>query len=431
VSRRALPGVLLLALAGCGDGALDTTTREFIAGGADALGTDAATPPGDATPLARPDAAAPRVDATSGIPPDAAPPATLDATGVTPDAAAPPPPDPDAAPPACAPVGTFACPIPVDTFPYTDTRDTTGAPSDAADAYACRPQAQESGPEYVYRVRTPERGLLSARLDPPAADGPDIDLHLLTEPSPDACVLRDNLALARTVEAGDHFVVADTWVDADGVEHAGPYTLTLTFQPLGDDPCALQDVDLEMVWRSCAPGVDCYEAPDGEGTPRRYLRTPATGPVVKEAHLVTVADDFGGGWPGSFTDGIEAHYALSEAESGYSMERREPWAPAGEGGSEFGQGSFGAPLPVVDEAWYVNMYWRQRPPAGTRLLVRNPETGAAVVAAGGYETGPGDNTRIGGVTEEIHDHLGTGHLSVLQLGFLVDQDLPLGPIDCR
>lgn len=326
--------------------------------------------------------------------------------------------------------GTFECPIEVDRFPFEDSQDTSRAPSDAADRYACAPDTDETGPEVVYRVRVPERGLLSARLDDEPG-GPDIDLHLLDAPAPEACLLRDNVALSRTVEPGDWWIVADTWTDADGQELAGPYTLTIDFRPLAGDTCALEDLDVEMFWGSCAAGIDCYEGPNADGEMRRFLRTPTTGPMVKEAHLVTVEDDFGGGWPGSFTDEIERHYALSEAATGYAMDRGEPWAPAGEGGSEFGQSAYGRPLPVLDEAWYVNMYWRRRPPAGTRLLIQIPETGRAVVAAGGYETGPGANTAIGGVTEEIHDHLGTGHRDVLLLGFLVDQTLPLGPIDCR
>jgi hypothetical protein len=132
----------------------------------------------------------------------------------------------------------------------------------------------------------------------------------------------------------------------------------------------------------------------------------------------------------SFTDGITDHYALSEASTGYVMDRAEPWAPAGEGGSEYGQGSTGAPLPVEDEAWYVNMYWKDRPAKGTRLLVWNPANGRVVVASGGYETGPGANDAIGGAVEEIHDHLGTSHRDGLVMGFAADQTLPLGPITC-
>jgi len=149
---------------------------------------------------------------------------------------------------------------------------------------------------------------------------------------------------------------------------------------------------VRMFWSSCAAGLDCTD----DGTDR-WLNTPTIGPVVKEAHLVTVGE-FPGGWPQSFTDGIQAHDTASEALSGYAMDRTEPWAPAGEGGSEYGQGATGGPVPLEDEAW--------------------------------WETGPGSNERIAGVTEEVHDHLGSVHLSELEIGFAADPDLPLGSIDC-
>ena len=411
---------------------------------------DAPASPGSETP----DAVSPALDAASGadVGPhaDAAPPPDTDADADTPqtdaagtrDARVVPPADaasrtdgaalndarldPDG--PACTP-GTFDCPIAIGGFPYSDRQDTTEAPSDAADVYSCS-DAREDGGEFVYRVRVPERGLLSATLDDQPGDAVDIDLHLLDAPRADACLARDNLAVARFLQPGDYYLVADTYTNADGVERAGPYTLTVDFRAAGDDLCALQDVDLEMVWGSCGAGIDCHEAPNPDGNIRRFLRTPATGPVVKEAHLVTVEDDFGGGWPGSFSDHIARHYALSEAASGYAMDRGEPWAPSGEGGSQYGQSAFGDPLPVLDEAWYVNMYWRHKPDPGTRMLIRNPANGRAVVASAGYETGPGSNSEIGGVTEEIHDALGTDHDDTLLLGFLVDQSLPLGPIDC-
>jgi hypothetical protein len=65
-------------------------------------------------------------------------------------------------------------------------------------------------------------------------------------------------------------------------------------------------------------------------------------------------------------------------------------------GSAPGQGSNSVKLPVLEEAWYVSMYWNSRPPGGTRVLVYDPATGDAVVASGGYETGPGLNESIGG-----------------------------------
>ena len=76
------------------------------------------------------------------------------------------------------------------------------------------------------------------------------------------------------------------------------------------------------------------------------------------------------------------------------------------------------------------MYWRDRPAGGTRMIVKNPGNGRAVVVSAGWETGPGSNTAIAGVTEEVHHWLGTQHRDTLQIGFAVDDTLPLGPIDC-
>ena len=247
----------------------------------------------------------------------------------------------------------------------------------------------------------------------------------LSDLDPASCLVRDNRALQRLLAPGVYYLVADTWVNGSGRALPGPYELTVDFHPTDGDPCAMVPVDLRMVWRACDGTLDCYEA-DGE----RFLRTPAFGPVVKEAHLVTVQDDFGGGWPAASRDGMAAHYALSEAATGYVMDRREPWAPEGEGGSQWGQAAYGRPLPVVDEAWYVNMYWRDRPDPGRRMILRNPENDRTVVAAAGYETGPGSNTAVGGASEEIHHHLGSNHRTRLLMGFAADDALPLGPIDC-
>ncbi|MEQ1504516.1 MAG: hypothetical protein ABMB14_19920 [Myxococcota bacterium] len=357
-----------------------------------------------------------------------------DAAGADPSTPAPAPTSSTPAPTSPAPSTTTtdcplgpgsACdPFPVDPLPYVDARDTRDAPSSLIDAYACAPDTDEHGPEWWYVVTVPTAGLLSASIDEVAGDGVDIDVHLLASPDPDDCLARDHVGVSEAVEAGTYWLVLDTFVDADGVAQAGPYTLSVSFRETGD--CDTVPTDVEMYWSSCAGSVpDCFTS--GAGV---FLATPTVGPVVLEAHLVTDADGFGGGWPSSFTDGIGDHYAASEAASGYAMNRDQPWAPAGEGGSEYGQSAYGAPLPVEDEAWYLNMYWRDRPAPGTRLIVRNPANGRAVVAAGGYETGPGSNTAIAGVSEEVHDALGTGHLDDLEIGFAADPTLPLGPIAC-
>ena len=160
------------------------------------------------------------------------------------------------------------------------------------------------------------------------------------------------------------------------------------------------------------------------------LRLPSVGPVAKEAHLVTIEDQISG-YPQGSRQFIKAHYARSQALTGYTMRRSEAWAPAGEGGCEFGQGASPGKVPMVAEAWYINMFWRKRPPRGTRMIVTNPVNGRSVVAAAGYETGPGSNEVMAGVTEEIHHYLGTGHRGKLRVAFAVDQTLPFGPIECN
>lgn len=309
-----------------------------------------------------------------------------------------------------------ACPdgvICVDQLPFVHTGDTSSAPFDAFDSYSCAPDLDESGPEFVYRVEVPSDGFLSAGVDVADPDV-DIDVHLLWERDEGGCVDRGHWNAAADVEAGTWWIVTDTWVDASGAELAGEFTLGvgLTVPAAGD--CSVESGWLDRVG-------------DG-GVP---LQMPATGPIVMEAHLVTVDDGYGAlasdPWPQSITEGIEVHHAVSQAATGLVMHRSQPWAP--QEGCEFGQAAHYHKLPVLDEGWYVNMYWQDRPDPGTRMIVADG-TGRALVAAAGYETGPGNLEHVGGTTEEVHHYFGTGHLSELTLGFAVDQDLPLGPIVC-
>lgn len=369
------------------------------------------------------DAGALRSPGTGAEPVDpSAPTGPTNPTGPT-----PPAPQPTTTTTPCALGPGAACdPFPAAPLPYADHRDTRDSPSSLVDRYGCAPDTDESGPEWWYTVTVGASGILHAAIDEIAGDGVDVDVHLLGSTDPEDCIARDHVGVDELVDPGTYLVVIDTWVDADGVAQSGPYDLDVTFDALTAGDCSTVPTDVEMVWTSCAGSVpDCYE--NGSGV---FLSTPTVGPVVEEAHLVTDADGFGAGWPSSFTDGIAHHYTVSEAASGFAASRTEPWAPAGEGGSEYGQAAYGAKLPVEDEAWYLNMYWRDRPDPGTRLIVRNPANGLAVVAAGGYETGPGANTAIAGVAEEVHLALGTGHLDDLEIGFAVDQSLPLGPIAC-
>lgn len=75
--------------------------------------------------------------------------------------------------------------------------------------------------------------------------------------------------------------------------------------------------------------------------------------------------------------------------------------------------------------------------AGMWMIVADPltiltsEAGWPIVAAAGYETGPGNLEHIAGTPEESHRYLGTGHLDTMTVGFAEDQTLPLGPILCN
>ena len=302
----------------------------------------------------------------------------------------------------------------MESLPWSGTADTSTSDSSELDAYSCAPTTDESGPEIIYRIASPGTGFLSATVT--HEDGIDIDLHLLSELDADACLSRGHWDVGTDLESSDYiYLVADSWVDSSGQALSGAFTLTI-----GHIIPSTGDCDVESGWLD--------RVGDG-GSP---LAMPATGPVVQEAHLVTVEDGYGetasDPWPESITEGVTDHYLLSEATTGLVMHRDQSWAP--QEGCEYGQSAYSAKLPVDDEGWYVNMYWSSRPDPGTRMIVQAPD-GRAVVAAAGYETGPGNLDHVGGVPEEVHFYLGTGHLDTLTLGFAVDQSLPLGPIECR
>lgn len=321
-------------------------------------------------------------------------------------------PDPDGGP---QPDAGSTCPqgvICVDTFPFTDNRDTALEGESALDGYSCAPTLDESGPEIVYRVTVSADGFLSAAVY--EQPGVDVDVHILSNWDAATCVDRGNHDVGADVSAGEVWVVIDTYVSG-GVEQSGPFRVDIGFVEPSRGPCDMEVGDMPRVG-------------DGGNT----LAMPATGPMVLEAHLVT--DQEPAPYPTTPTEELDAHYALSQLTTGLVMYRDQLWAPL-EGGTFYGAG-IGSPtdFPTLDEGWYVNMYWTAaaRPEKGDRMILRDPNGGSrAVVVAAGYETGPGNLSNIGGTTEETHFYLDTGHLSDLQLGIAVDQSLPLGPRVCE
>jgi len=311
--------------------------------------------------------------------------------------------------------GTTPCPdgvTCVDTFPFTDHRDTSSEGQTNLDGYSCLPTADESGPEILYRVTVPEAGFLSTAVYEEGSA--DIDLHILSDLDAAACLDRGNFHARADVDPGYLWIVADTYVSG-GQAQVGAFQIDIGFVVPSVGPCNMEVGEMARV---------------GDGG--NHLPMPATGPMVLEAHLVTQEEP--PPYPSTSTEELAEHYALSQSTTDFIMHRSQLWAPL-EGGSFYGCG-IGSPddFPVLHEAWYVNMYWTNtaRPPKGTRMILREPNNGSrAVVVAAGYETGPGNLAHIGGTPEESHFYLGTGHLGELQLGIAVDQGLPFGPRICQ
>ena len=297
----------------------------------------------------------------------------------------------------------------VSTFPTVLIGDTVGGGAEF-DSYACKPGSDQSGPERVYRLDVEVSGFLNVAVWDD--DGVDVDVHILSARDPESCVARGHHQASVDVSPGTWWVVVDSYTEG-ARSFAGAYRLEIGLYQPSEGPCGMEVGEMPRVG-------------DGGET----LVMPATGPMVMEAHLVTQEEPEP--YPSTATEELEAHFVLSQSVTGFVMFRQQVWAPL-EGGNFYGCG-IGSPalFPVLDEGWYVNMYWtsQARPPRGTRMIVRQPNSQRAVVVAAGYETGPGNLANIGGTTEETHYYLGSSHKSVLALGIAEDQSLPLGPRRC-
>ncbi len=323
-----------------------------------------------------------------------------------------PPPTPDDEAAACAD-GAWCAPIPLGALSVLDSGDTRGAEA-VVDRYGCDPSIDESGGEVVYELLLDAPTWVRARVD--GERGSDPDLHLLTGVGPGGCRMRADDRLSVVLPAGQYWLVVDAWES-----RVGPFELSVDQARLPAGRCAMAPRSQLMFWPHCADGMDCV-ASDSD----IRARTPASGPVAREAHLRTEAD---AAWPTSGREALEEHFQSSARWSGYAMHRKEPWAPSPTGAT-WAMPSFGKPLPPVAETWYVNMFWREKPAPGERMILWSPTTGRTVVGAAGYETGPRDPAALGGASEEVHHALGTHHLEELVMGFAADQSLPYGPIAC-
>jgi hypothetical protein len=296
----------------------------------------------------------------------------------------------------------------VTTFPFGEDNDSSLSSHSSFDHYSCAPELSEAGPEVIYAVVVPAAGFLSASVWEQA--GVDVDVHILSALDPQACLARGDLDAHADVTPGLAYVVIDTFQSSS---NAGPFHVDIGLTVPSQGPC-----DMEV---GSMPRVN-----DGG----QSLAMPATGYLVREAHLVTQEEP--PPYPATQTQNLKRHYDLSQSRTGYVFHRNEIWAPI-EGGTFYGQGINSPTLfPVVHESWYVNMYWTSaaRPAPGTRMIARIPGTSRAVVLAAGYETGPFDLAKVGGTPEETHYYLGSNSVQ-WTLGIATDQTLPYGPRECQ
>ncbi len=115
--------------------------------------------------------------------------------------------------------GSLADPIVVSGFPFAAEGNTKSAPAQV-DGYSCGTQKEDGG-EVVYRFSVSKRGTYRMRVIDD--DGVDVDLYLLRAADPKACVARHDRLLEETLEAGDYWLVVDTF---GGVNNAGKYRLS-------------------------------------------------------------------------------------------------------------------------------------------------------------------------------------------------------------
>ncbi len=325
---------------------------------------------------------------------------------------------------SCGEFGTWDCPLQLGDGSGPRWALPPARPLERS-AYSCIDTGTEDDEGWVVSLPIASRGVLAATVVGEGFAPSNVSVHLVSddvESTGAGCVVGTAGSLYRFVNAGEwRLVIVRAPPIAGQAGGQGP-ELAVGFFPLASDgPCALVDTTVDMRWPTCGHGLDCAASAIAS------VNTPSIGPVAKEAHLRTIEDGEDNA-PQHRTDKLAVHYAHSQNASGLRTKRTEPWAESAHG--RRGIGATGNLIPALDETWYVNMYWRNRPAPGTRMLVLNPANGRAVVASGGYETGPRSSRSLGGASEEIHAVLGSQHRQPLLMGFLEDQSLPLGPIRC-
>ncbi|GAB4288726.1 MAG: hypothetical protein Kow0090_01120 [Myxococcota bacterium] len=168
---------------------------------------------------------------------------------------------------ASGPAGTEDDPIPIEKFPFVDDRNTRKAKSREFDEYNCKPGTYEWGAEFIYFFDLKEEGTISISI----TDGPDtdVDIHILSSLSEDACLARDDKHIEAFLSAGRYYIVIDTWTDNSGKEYPGSYHLEAYFEPGGAGESDAGDLPTDDIYEEKTPTADSDAGDDddeeGEG----------------------------------------------------------------------------------------------------------------------------------------------------------------------
>ncbi len=138
----------------------------------------------------------------------------------------------DVGPTAVGGKGTAADPFVIDALPFSHAFTTSDGERLLSTYPGCNATQNEAGPEIYYKLSLPTATPLRALLFDRGAV--DVDLHLLTGAS---CVERNDRIVERTLPAGEHRIVVDSFVSG-GVEHAGRYLLVVVPCEAGDASCS-------------------------------------------------------------------------------------------------------------------------------------------------------------------------------------------------
>jgi hypothetical protein len=139
-------------------------------------------------------------------------------------------PDPPASAPAVRGEGSYEVPFEINSFPWSDMRDTSRSPHMMISQYTgCNAQQDEGGPEYVYRLVLQQPTRIRAMVIDGA--GVDIDVHLTKGLTGASCLARHDREIVRDLQPDTYYFILDTFVLASGMPQAGEYLFVVMEEP--------------------------------------------------------------------------------------------------------------------------------------------------------------------------------------------------------